>query len=148
MTQAPRPAGVSSGPAGRGPARLGRDTAFAHSTPLGRNVQPGQVVRNAAGTIVGRLTPDGWLEKHVDPARHKVRTPSGWATDMRHLETPGLRGVRLCLPDGTTLEAPIETWRQHGRLMDRGFGPQVLLVDRYWAVAHPGEPVAEQLALF
>jgi len=148
MTQAPRPAGVSSGPTGRGTARPSRDTAFPHYTGPGRKVQPGQVLRNGAGTIVGRLTPDGWLEKHVDPARHKVRTPSGWATDAVHLETPGLRGVRLCLPDGTTLEAPIETWRRYGRLMERGHGLQVLLLDRYWAVAHPAEPVAEQLALF
>jgi hypothetical protein len=98
---------------------------------------------------VGRLTADGWLEKHVDPARHKLRVPSGWATDVAHLQIVGLRGVRLFLPDGSVLTSTVEDWRRHGvPVRDRGFGEQVCLPDAFWTMRRPGEPIAEQLVLF
>jgi hypothetical protein len=105
-------------------------------------------VFNAQGRVVGRLSPDGWLEKHVDPARHKLRIPSGWATDVAHLQLAGLRGVRLFLPDGTVLTSTLEDWRCHAVPVRRGFGEQVCLPDAFWTVRRPSEPQGEQLALF
>lgn len=101
----------------------------------------------SAGRVVGQLR-DGWLVKTgLDPARHKVRIPPGWATDADHLLIPGLKGVRLVLQDGTRLEAPIGLWQRHGLRINRGFGPQVLLCDEFWAARRPGAPAVEQLAL-
>ena len=143
---------TAAGDRGRGAGlserALRADPLCRHCTTATAGAQAGQAVRNAAGAVVGRLTPDGWLEKYLDPARHKVRVPAGWATDAAHLDIPSLRGVRLILPGGTTLEAPVEVWRRYGRLMERGHGLQVLLVDAHWQVTRPGEPVAAQLALF
>lgn len=102
----------------------------------------------AQGRVVGRMV-DGWLVKTgLDPCRHKVRIPVGWATDAEHLEIPGLRGVRLYVKDGSTWTATLAAWRRYGRPLDRGHGRQVVLVDRYWTVTRPGEPVADQLGLW
>ena len=83
----------------------------------------------------------------LDPQKHKLRVPEGWATAEEHLRM-GICGVRLLLTDGTVLEAAIEVWQRYGIPIDRGFGQQVCLPQRYWRVTRPGEPLAEQLSLF
>lgn len=139
MTQKEKPA-VASGGLGSG-LRTAASLPRAHCSASGGN---GQVVY-AQGRVVGCVV-DGWLVKTgLDPARHKVRVPPGWATDTAHLLLPGLRGVRLVLVDGTTFEAPIGLWQRHGL---RRFADQTELIDQYWSVSRPGETRAEQLSLF
>jgi len=102
----------------------------------------------AQGRVVGRIAADGWLEKTgLDPARHRLRKPEGWATDIAHLGLP-IRGVRLLTVDGDVLEAPIALWRRYGIRVERGHGVQIVLPTRYWVVRRPGEPAARQLPLF
>jgi hypothetical protein len=106
-------------------------------------------VYSAAGRVVGHITGDGWLEKRgLDPKRHMLHTPTGWATDAVHLEIPGLRGIRLVTVTGEVWEAPLALWRRYGIPLDRGHGLQVVLPARWWQVRRPGEPEAVQLALF
>jgi hypothetical protein len=106
-------------------------------------------VYSAAGRVVGHLTLDGWLVKvGLDPAKHKLRQPEGWATDAAHLEIPGLRGIRIVTVAGETWEAPIALWRRYGIPLDRGHGLQVVLPARYWQVRRPGERQAVQLELW
>src|SRR4051812_2261014 len=76
-----------------------------HSTP----------VYTTDGRRVGRLVvdPDGriFLEKRgLDPQRHMLRKPPGWATDTMHLEELAQRGgygVRLVCLDGSVWTAPL-----------------------------------------
>jgi len=136
----------AGGSGGRGwGARGGATDPHAHYTS-GR--APEQLVYSSQGHVVGRLTPDGWLEKHVDPARHKLRAPAGWATDVAHLQFVGLHGIRLVLPDGTILTSRIEAWRRHAVPVNRGFGEQMCLPDEFWVTHRPGEPAMEQLSLW
>lgn len=106
---------------------------------------------SSSGRCVGQIVsaPDGtvWLVKSgLDPKRHKLRCPPGWATDVEHLEQLrklGGAGVRLVLKTGTVLEARLEDFDHYGRRIDRGFGPQVALPEAYWR--RSGN---EQLSLF
>lgn len=90
-------------------------------------------VYNSAGRVVGHLTADGWLEKWgLDPDRHMLKRPAGWATDASHLDISGLVGVRIITTTGEVWEAPIEAWRRYGIPINRGHGAQVCLPLAYW----------------
>jgi len=136
----------NEGPAVAGGGRTGKGAAapaqFQHSTGcVGCQVY-------AQGRVVGRIAADGWLEKRgVDPARHKLRKPEGWATSAAHLDLP-IQGVRLFTVDGDVLEAPIALWRRYGVRIERGHGAQVVLPIRYWTARRAGAPAARQLCLF
>ena len=105
-------------------------------------------IYNDSGAVVGYIK-DGWIEKRVDPARHKLRKPSGWATDHAHIaelcKTDG-KGIRLHLPNNQVLEATLDVILDHAIRMKRGHGVQVVLPDKWWTT--PGQakepPVAPQ----
>lgn len=104
----------------------------------------GQIVYNSQGRPIGRIL-NGWLVKTgLDPAKHKLRQPEGWATDANHLELP-IEGIRLTTTTGEVWEATIETWRQYGLPIDRGHGRQIVLPSRFWRVERAG---VRQLTLF
>lgn len=91
----------------------------------------------AQGRPVGRIQGE-WLEKGgLDPNRHMMRSPRGWATDAGHLELP-VKGIRLRTIDGEVWEATIELWRRYGVCLDRGWGTQVLLPVSFWTVRRRG----------
>lgn len=128
---------------GQGWGSSGKTTTHPHSTTA---AAPGQAVFGSNGRVVGYLR-DRWLVKvGLDPAKHKLRQPSGWATDTSHLQIPGLVGIRLLTVNGETWEAPLSAWERYGIGLDRGFGRQVVLPDRFWTVTRPGERVGQQLA--
>ena len=110
-----------------------------HAQPYSTSAGRGCQVYNAQGRVIGHVTPDGWLEKHVDPAKHMLRKPAGWATDEGHLSLP-IRGLRLLCPDGTRYEASLELFRRHGISIERGFGRQVVLPLGFWRVERPAQP--------
>lgn len=114
-----------------------------HSSATG----PRRQVTRGDGKAVGHITADGWLVKHVDPDRHRLRAFGGaWATDTTHLDLPVV-GFRLHLPNGTILEASKETFLRHCLDWDGGiFGPQKALPERYWTVRTCDREY--QLALF
>lgn len=94
---------------------------------------------NDLGIKTGSITtdPDGtvWLVKYVNPLRHKLRTPEGWAVDTRHLRQlaeAGGRGVRLHLTTGTALEAELDLWGTRAFEIDRGHGEQMVLPSKWW----------------
>ena len=123
---------------------VAHSSAFVH-TQCSAESQHGQIVYNGQGRPVGVIC-GGWLLKTgLDPARHKLRSPAGWATDAGHLEIPGLLGVRLVTISGETWEAPLSLWRRYGIPLDRRFVAQLLLPARFWAVHRPG---VRQLLLF
>ena len=103
--------------------------------------------RNSRGAVVGQLSSDGYLEKHLDPDRHRLISYKGWATDTDHLvklADVGGKGIRLILTDGRVLESTIQSWERHG-YRPRGLdGDQTVLNDKYWTPKVPG---VEQLAL-
>ena len=91
------------------------------------------------GKIVGRIV-GGWIEKvNIDPAKHKLRSPEGYATDAAHINklTNGTdaKGIRLKLIDGTVLEASIEDLDNHAVQINRGYGDQIVLPMRWWTIA-------------
>jgi hypothetical protein len=107
----------------------------------GTNIAP-HVFRNASGKIVGRLAPDGFLEKTgIDFNKHHLHKYHGWATDSSHLEElreKDGRGIRLILVGGTILQSRLIDWRQHGFTSPHLEGHQTVLPDRFWS--DPSEP--------
>jgi hypothetical protein len=90
--------------------------------------------RKSNGTVVGQLK-DGWLEKAVNPAIHKLHSPSGWATDKSHVDKLiqlQAKGIRLRLVTGVMLQATLKDLIEHGFKMNRGHGDQWVLVDQHW----------------
>ena len=98
------------------------------------NPHQSQPFRNDNGSVVGELK-NGWLEKKVNPAIHKLQSPSGWATDKSHIDRLiqiNAHGIRLRLVTGQTLQATLKDLIEHGFAMDRGHGKQWVLVDQHW----------------
>lgn len=100
-------------------------------------------VRNSNNKIVGNIydEADGFvLEKRgLVTSKHRLRVPDAWATDSAHLarlrkvagmETPA--SVRLFVDGSTIWETSLDNFVKHGITIDRGFGKQVALPDRYW----------------
>ena len=112
-----------------------------YSTPAAAGSQ----VYSQQGRVVGRITPDGVYVKRLDPARHKLRQPSGWAIDAEHLSLDW-RSVRIETTSGETWTASKDAFLAHGVRLNRGFGEQVCLPDAFWSVRRAGEP--QQLELF
>lgn len=103
--------------------------------------------RNSRGAVVGRLSSDGHLEKHLDLDRHHLHSYRGWATDTDHLEQLrelGAKGIRLVLTDGRVLESTLQVWELRGYRPPGLDGDQTVLSDKYWTAKVPG---VEQLAL-
>jgi hypothetical protein len=114
-----------------------------------RAAEGGETFRNARGSVVGRLSPDKYLEKRgLCFESHHLHRFGGWATEASHLdqlEALGGRGIRLLLTDGRTLESTIEDWRRHSYQPPSLESRQRVLPDRYWRVMPAGG--ATQLAL-
>src|SRR5947209_8360178 len=96
-------------------------------------------VHNCRGSEIGALVPgpDGiWLEKRgLDPAKHMLTKPRGWATDAHHLELlrqRAGRGIRLVTNEGTTFTATLPQFDTYGFHFNRGHGPQVGLALARW----------------
>lgn len=103
----------------------------------------GRQVYNAQGKVVGIIC-GGVFRKLLDPTRHKLRQPSGWAVDAGHL-TLDWHTLRIEATDGSTWLASRAAFLQHGIALNRGHGDQVCLPDLYWTVRRAGQP--EQLPL-
>ena len=55
-------------------------------------------------------------EKPVNPAIHKLHSPSGWATDKGHVDRlvqMGAKGIRLRLTTGVMLQATLKDLIAH-----------------------------------
>jgi len=129
------------GAAGEVGIERGGNPAQAHHS---MSAAQGQVVYNGQGHAVGRIE-DGWLIKRgLDPERHMLHSPSGWATDREHLRLP-IVGIRLYTVTGEVWEARLELWQRYGQPLDRAWGKQVLLPARHWHVQRRG---VRQLRLF
>lgn len=104
-------------------------------------------VYNEAGWQVGVWwrDPNGlvWLSKRgVDPAKHKLRRPYGYATDKAHLlecNTRGAQGLYLTLNNGEKWSAPLHVFDQKGIPIERGHGEQVVLEFKWWQRRHEHE---------
>lgn len=110
---------------------------------------------NDRDQVVGTLSrcSDGQLRlrKHVDPKRHKLYAPPGWAIDEAHLgelEACGAAGVELHVTTGKVLRASLAAFRECGRIINRGHGRQVVLADRYWSGGTTEASSGRQLSLF
>src|SRR5687768_1248507 len=96
----------------------------------------GEPVHSDAGRVVGHFE-GGWLVKRgLDPERHALRKPPGWATDAAHLallRERGGAGVRIHGTDGHTWQATLAAFDAHGFTIHRGFGEQIGLAMRWWS---------------
>ena len=126
----------------------GRGT-WAGDKPLCRHCST--VAIYAQGRQVGEVR-DGVFRKTVRGSVHMLRKPRAWAIDMQSLaDAEALGAVRVEITDretGNVYRASIGELRRYGFIFDRGAGRQVALPLNCWTVAHPAEPVAEQLCLF
>ena len=91
---------------------------------------------NQRRQITGSINDDGILLKtKLDPAKHQMKYPPGWAIDTAHLEILEKQkgtGVELRTIDGTRLTATLETFKTYGQEVDRGAGKQTVLPLAYW----------------
>jgi len=106
-------------------------------------------VHSAGGDVVGWVVGKTFHKRLLERV-HKLRSPSAWCFDVASLdeaEELGATEVELTAWDtGRTYWAAIATIRAQSFPVDRGFGEQVGLAERYWRVTTPGGP--EQLALW
>ena len=100
---------------------------------------------SATGRIVGTYETNetGGLvlvKRNLDPEKHKLHSPSGWATDVEHLdelrahqERTGKRSLVLVhATTGEVWEASLDTFDHYGQRFNRLHGEQMVLPDRYW----------------
>lgn len=104
--------------------------------------------RNCRGTVVGRLSNDGFLEKRgLRFDDHHLHRFGAWATEAEHIEslrTAQGAGVRLYLSDGRILESSLKDWTEHAYAPAALESRQLALPDKYWRVRPAG---GRQLAL-
>ena len=89
------------------------------------------------GRIVGVVEGKTFVRR-VDPARHMLRSPAGWAHDVAlldRLQAAGITGIRIEAKDGTgAWFAPVEVIRSKGFPVNRpGWPPQTGLLLADWA---------------
>ena len=91
---------------------------------------------NERHQITGTINDDGILLKvGLDPAKHQMRYPPGWAIDTAHLDTLEKQkgtGVELRTISGTRLIATLETFKTYGEEVDRGEGKQTVRPLKHW----------------
>ncbi len=101
----------------------------------------------ASGKIVGEVK-NGVFVKRVRASKHMLRSPRGWALDVKSLrdaEEAGARNVELeDVDNGLTYSASVDLIRAKGIQLNRGYGPQIALPLNSWTTETPG---ARQLAL-
>jgi hypothetical protein len=89
------------------------------------------------GRIVGKIEGQTFVRK-VDPTRHMLRSPAGWAHDvalLERLQAAGITGIRIEARDGTgAWFAPVEVIRSKGFAVNRaGWPAQTGLQLAEWA---------------
>lgn len=93
------------------------------------------------GTVLGQ--PLRILEKVVARAHHHLESPAGYGYDQAIIDQAiqdEVTTLRILERDtGSTWEAPLATFLAHAFRLDRGFGPQRVLEDRYWQNALQGQ---------
>jgi hypothetical protein len=103
--------------------------------------EPVYVGGRRVGHII--LDPDGrvcLLKTGLDPMIHKMHRPPGWALENEHLDMLGRYSngesarIRLLLIDGTKLQAYLDQFDKYGVKVNRGYGEQTLLPDRWWSL--------------
>jgi hypothetical protein len=74
--------------------------------------------------------------KYVDGNKHKLRKPSGWAIDENVAAYAKESGVEEIIiidyAKGMDYGVSIEKFFEYGIPIDRGYGSQIALPDRYW----------------
>ena len=87
------------------------------------------------GKVYGQIKDELFI-KHVDGTKHKLRTPPAWAIDenvVAYAKESG--GKEIMIVDYTndkTYAVDIEKFFEYGISIDRGYGSQIALPDRYW----------------
>jgi len=82
----------------------------------------------------GHLLPSGTFEKRLKSS-HILRAPRSIAVQqeaVEELRRSGCHTVRAELPDGVTLEAPLDSFFRRGIKLNRGYGLQVALPLGWW----------------
>ena len=106
------------------------------------------------GRVVGTISiSDGvvTLEKTLSRAKHMLRIPSGWATDATHMELlssisleVGLNpaDARVAIDDERKVRwlATVHDFMTNGFAMDRGFGKQRFLPEKFWKQSDRNQP--------
>lgn len=93
-----------------------------------------------ADRVVGSVrtgTPGKPFVKPVDSTRHMLRSPKAWAVGAESLTSAEALGSQLVIlhdrATGDIYSAPIATIRERGFPINRGFGPQIVLVLGEWS---------------
>jgi hypothetical protein len=87
------------------------------------------------GKEYGRVKDDVFL-KHVDSSKHKLRKPSGWAIDenvLGYIKDDGVVEIMMVdYKNNITCRTSVDKFMEYGIHIDRGYGSQIALPDRYW----------------
>ena len=101
-----------------------------------------EMLYNERGQVTGVLetgaSGKGTLVKRgVDPYRHQLRKPPGWAIDHAHLKKMvevDAWGIVLLTTDGQMWTASVDIILKHSLRIDRGHGVQIVLPLTHWTV--------------
>ena len=111
-------------------------------------------LRTADGVVVAKII-DGEAVKRVLESKHKLRRPEGWAFDktiIRQAKEGGASAIRIEAGDtGKSYSVSMSEFDKHAFPLNRGFGPQMVLVIKYWQPEMENRycyEKAKQLSLF
>lgn len=94
----------------------------------------------AVGAIVRESGITKLLKQRVNPEKHRLLRPEGYATDVAHLAKLRQHGgtlIELDLTTGEVLTATLDVFEEKGITINRGYGVQRVLPDRYWLHEEP-----------
>lgn len=100
-------------------------------------------VQRDDGVVIGYVW-HGIFMKTVIESEHKLRVPPAWASDVsaiKQAETLGAIEIEIRAQDtGRIYRTSTETFWEYARVLERGHGEQMFLVDKYWVVMDPNQP--------
>ena len=103
--------------------------------------QLGQPIKSGDGRVIGYIRGKCFF-RYAWSSRHMLKVPRGWAQDesiIKILELAGVQIIEIVDSDsGLVFIAPLSEFREHGVIIDRGFGRQLALPLQYWQT-RPGQ---------
>ena len=96
-----------------------------------------EILYNERGQVTGSLENGTLVKRGVDPHRHQLRKPPGWAIDHAHLKKMvevDAWGIVLFTTDGQMWTASLDIVLKHALRIDRGHGVQIVLPLTHWTV--------------
>lgn len=96
---------------------------------------PKQVHLYSGGKRVGYIEDGELVKMGLEPAKHKMRKPAGWALSQAHViiaKEAGVERVTLAMKSGVRYHASFQTFLDNALYIHFADDAQFLLADEHW----------------